>query len=119
MTLEKLKKLTNEQLNERFPFMITRNVFDGHICKDDETGEVLNQFFDWGWRDIQLVLAEHIKPIYDRFDKKTKDLFLPQEIKEKYGALRVYWSSSNEAIDNWTALAEYISSYTCLSLIHI
>lgn len=114
MTLEKLRELTNEQLNERFPFMVTRNAFDGHICKDDETGEVLNQFFDWGWRDIQLALAEHIKPIYDRWSAEAKEQFTLFDIKEKWGKLRTSWSGSNDAIDNWTSLAEHISSYTCI-----
>lgn len=114
MQLEELKKLTDEELNERFPFMITKNVFDGHICKDEDE-EVLNQFSDWGWRDIQLALAEHIKPIYDKFSDKEKEGFFPTEIKEKYGSLRCYWTASNEAINNWTNLAEHVSSYTCLN----
>lgn len=116
MKLEQLRKLSNEQLNERFPFMVSHNIFDGHICKDDD-GKVLNDFYSsWGWRDIQLVLAEHIKPIYDkRLSDKEKENFFLTEVKEKYGTLRYYWSASSEDIDNWTNLAEHISSYTCIN----
>lgn len=113
MTLKKLKELTNEQLNERFPFMVCKNAFAGEVIKDDN-GNTLNHFEDWGWRDIQLVLAEHIKPIYDTFSDEEKNGFMIQQVKEKFGELRTYWFSSNEAIDLWTQLAEYISSYTCI-----
>lgn len=112
MTLEKLKKLTDEQLNERFPFMVCHAI-SGEIPKD-ENGKILNHFSDWGWRDIQLVLAEHIKPIYDKFDDNAKKDFWLFDIKEKWGRLDTFWTVSNEAIDNWTTLAEYISSYTCI-----
>lgn len=113
MTLEKLKELNNEQLNERFPFMICRNAFTGEVVKD-EKGNVLNHFEDWGWRDIQLALVEHIKPVYDNFSDEEKNEFMIQQVKEKFGTLRTYWSSSNEVVDLWTQLAEYISSYTCI-----
>lgn len=113
MTLEKLRELNNKQLNERFPFMVCKNDFTGEMIRD-EKGNVLNHFEDWGWRDIQLVLAEHIKPIYDNFSDEEKNEFTIQQVKEKYGTLRIYWNFSNEVIDLWTQLAEYISSYTCI-----
>lgn len=114
MQLEQLKKLTDEQLNKRFPFMICRSVFGDKVCKDDD-GKVLNHFANWGWRDIQLILAEHIKPIYDSFNDEQKKDFFITECKEKYGSLRIYWTTSNEAINLWTDLAEYISSFTCIN----
>lgn len=114
MTLEILRTLTDEQLNERFPFMVCKNVFSGEVIKNDETGLAYNHFEDWGWRDIQLAWAEHIKPIYDNFTDEEKNDFMIQQIKEKFGELRQYTSFSNEAIDLWTTLAEYVSSYTCI-----
>lgn len=114
MILDKLKKLTNKELAERFPFMIVKDM-GGDIVYDPDNKEVPLLFFeDWGWRDIQLALAEHIKPIYDRFDDEQKKNFWIVEVKEKFGALRTTFTSFTSAIANWVNLAEYVSSYTCI-----
>lgn len=114
MILDKLKKLTNKELAERFPFMIVKDM-KGDIIYDFDDKEVPLLFFeDWGWRDIQLVLAEHIKPIYDRFDDEQKKNFWIIEVKEKFGKMRTSFTSFTPAIANWVNLAEHISSYTCI-----
>lgn len=118
MTLEKLKKLSNDELNERFPFMVCRKVYIDDNDKDDlvrdDFGHLVNHFEDWGWRDIQLALAEHIKPIYDKFKDETKQHFFLMNVKEKWGRLDNYWSLANDKIMDWDGLAEYVSSFTCI-----
>lgn len=114
MTLEKLKELSNQELNERFPFMIVYD-YQGKPILDENSKIAFNHFEDWGWRDIQLILAEHIKPIYDNlFSEEERKKFSILEVKEKYGTLRTYWSYENTAIYEWTNLAEYVSSFTCI-----
>lgn len=111
MTLSKLKTLTATQLITRFPFMAVYDN-DGRVVQDD--GLPMTHFMDWGWRDIQLALAEHIKPIYDKMDAKQKKLLQPENIKEKYGTMRHSFYAGNDGINAWVDLAEYVSSYTCI-----
>lgn len=112
MTLEELRELSEDELCDRFPFMVVRNIH-GELAKDDD-GKPYTHFHKWGWRDIQLVLAERILPIYKALPDDYMDIFYLSEVKEKFGVLRNYWSMSNEKVDLWTILAEYISSYTCI-----
>lgn len=111
MTLDKLKALANAQLVARFPFMA---VYDNNGKVVQDNGQPMTYFADWGWRDIQLALAEHIKPVYDKMDAEQKKLLQPEDVKEKYGTMRHSFYAGNDAIDAWTALAEHISSYTCI-----
>lgn len=100
MKLEKLKELNDTDLFVRFPFMFN---------------ERKNSWFqDWGWRDIQLILAEHIKSIYDSFTDEEKKNFIIIDVKEKFGAMRMYTTFTNEEIRKWIDLAEYVSSFTCI-----
>lgn len=112
MTLENLKKLTNKELSERFPFMVVYDFVGKPVL--GENGDALNHFKDWGWRDVQLALAEHLKPIYDRMSDEEKDNFKILQVKEKYGTLRTYFAYEPKNVLEWVNLAEYISSYTCI-----
>lgn len=41
-------------------------------------------------------------------------IYFYKSVGEKWGAYTHYWTSSNDAVDLWTMLAEYVSSYTCI-----
>lgn len=118
MILEKLRQLSDKELNERFPFMICHKAFIDENDKDDlvrdDNGNVVNHFEDWGWRDIQLALAEHVKPIYDNMSDEEKQCFYLQDCKEKYSRLDNLWSTWNRNVQDWDFLAEYISKFTCI-----
>lgn len=112
MKLEDLRELTDDELCDRFPFMVVRDT-SGRTIRDKD-GKAINSFCSWGWRDIQLALAEHILPIYKKLPDDEMDIFYLSGVKEKFGELRCYWSMSNDTVDLWTWLAQYISLYTCI-----
>lgn len=92
--------------------MVTKDNNGDAVLKDN--GQPMTYFEDWGWRDIQLALAEHIKPIYDKMSDEQKQILQVSDVKEKYGTMRYDFYGGNDAIAAWVDLAEYISSYTCI-----
>lgn len=114
MMLEKLRGLSDSDLNKRFPFMVCYD-YDNNPIVDTLTGVAYNHFNrDWGWLDIQLVLAEHIRSLYLNLSEKDRRNFIITDVKEKYGTLRTSFSNCYSEAMLWTDLAEYVSSYTCI-----
>lgn len=114
MKLSELKKLTNNELAIRFPFLVVRE-WNGKLAKDDDDSYLIEINGMNGWRDILLCWAEKVKPIFDNLDKEAQKNFYIMECKEKWGGLRLDTSSvPTERIDEFITMAEHLSQYTCL-----
>jgi hypothetical protein len=109
MKLSELKKLSNEQLAERFPFVVGRDNND--VPSIDEGIKLYMN----GWTDLLFCWAEKVKPIFDKLDKKTQDNFYIFDYKEKWGTLRLDLSCiPNDEIDKLTTMVEHLSEYCCI-----
>ena len=114
MKLSELKKLTNNDLASRFPFIIVRN-WNGELAKDEDGNYYLEIDGMNGWRDILLCWAEKVKPIFDTLDKEVQKNFYIMECKEKWGCLRIDTTCiPTPKIDEYTSMAEHLSEWTCL-----
>lgn len=141
MVLEEIKKLSKKEFGERYPFVIVRE----HV-KDEESGKwILRKSYweedqpeegikkgdpclefyldDWhGWSDILLCWAEKVKPIFDQMPKETQDAFYIEQLKEKYGDMRLYVPCVKEPFDkinDYTTMVEHLSTYTCFQCGHL
>lgn len=94
MTIEE-----NEQLIKDFPFLRCRNVFTGKYIYEDGMNEStwLGAVPD-GWRDIFIDMCKEINIEYNKLTDEQKEMFQIVEVKEKYGALRVYCKSYTKEV---------------------
>lgn len=69
-----------------------------------------------GWYNIITELCYHIDSHVEWKQRQTfndcSDVVIEQ-IKEKYGTLRFYYSGGDSTVDSLVSLAESMSSYTC------
>ena len=116
MKLSELKKLTNNELASRFPFIIVRN-WNGELAKDEDGNYYLEIDGMNGWRDLLLCWAEKVKPIYDSIaDENLKNNFYLMDVKEKWGCLRIEVSYIlTPKVYEFTLMAEYLSKWTCIN----
>lgn len=133
MKLSEIKKLSKKEFAERYPFVQIRqwdrDTRTNKLCfyeEDDEygnkKGDPYLEFYinDWyGWSDILLCWAEKVKPIYDALSKENQEKFYIEQLKEKYGDMRLYTSVSNEQIERYTDMVEHLSTYTCMQCGHL
>lgn len=115
MKLSELKKLTNNELASRFPFIVVRE-WNGELAKDEEGNYYLEIDGMNGWRDLLLCWAEKVKPIYDSItDENLKNNFYLMDVKEKWGCLRIDVTCiPTPKIDEYTSMAEHLSEWTCI-----
>lgn len=141
MTLNEIKKLSRKEFGERYPFVIIReNVKDkdsgewilkkSYWAEDEpeigvKKGDPILEFYGdiWaGWSDILLCWAEKVKPIFDQMPKETQDAFYIEQLKEKYGDMRLYTphlKAPFDKINDYTTMAEHLSTFTCLHCGHL
>ena len=110
--MTELDGLKKEQIFEKYPFLVMRTPWDGHVIEDTEITEYDN--CPVGWREIFLDVIKVISSSYDNWTKKQKQDFYFTDIKEKFGALRIYTSFSTDKISNAIEYAETTSAYTCI-----
>jgi ribosomal protein L37AE/L43A len=102
-----MKKELEQKLAERFPTFFR-----------DLGGDPMNTCMAWGcecgsgWYDILFQMCLDIeKELEDKAE--LKEAFRFDQIKEKWGTLRVYSSGNNEIIYKIIALAEHNSGTVC------
>lgn len=115
MKLSELKKLTNNELASRFPFIVVRE-WNGELAKDEDGNYFLEIDGMNGWRDLLLCWSEKVKPIYDSItDENLKNNFYLIDAKEKYGCLRIDVSCiPTPKIDEYISMTEHLSEWTCI-----
>lgn len=108
----------NKELCERYPFLIPRNVWTDEIIwewlRDEKKyGWTLVEQFPTGWwKAFGLMMCEELREDLIKYDYLDKFRF--EEIKEKFGQLRVYYngipieSDVNNIIDKYSILSENI-----------
>lgn len=102
-----MKEELEKQLFERFPFFEARNAWTGDKLNIPMPTECGN-----GWYNILYKLCEKIEEDLKLYPNED---FCFQQIKEKYGGLRVYTSSIplESKIFDYTNEAEEESELTC------
>lgn len=103
----------NKWLCKRYPFLIPRNVFSDEICWDKKYSWTLADEIPKGWwKAFGLQLCEELREDLIRYNYLDKLRLL--QIKEKYGALRIYTngipvgSKVFEIIEHYSVLSENI-----------
>lgn len=90
-------KLIEETLAEKYPYINTNDyIWHELIHTAQEYGP--------GWNDLIIELIEKIDETYKKHNIDTQD-FKIEEIKEKYGGLRIYASSIIEEV--YKLISEY------------
>lgn len=108
----------NKELCKRYPFLIPRNVWSDEIIwerlrNERKYGWTLVEEFPTGWwKAFGLMMCEELREDLIKYDYLDKFRF--EEIKEKFGQLRVYYngipieSDVNNIIDKYSILSENI-----------
>lgn len=107
------KEITEKLLLERFPLCFAdrnRSMQETAMCWGLECGE--------GWRGIIYDACSKAEPLITKWLKENPEenkQWTPRlsQVKEKYGTLRMYWSSYPPGLDKIEAEAETKSETTC------
>lgn len=108
----KQTKIRNRKLIKKYPWIIPRNVWTGKIPDD----------YDYSYTEWELPVGWHksfgmmyLKELGDAVEEAgLKNKFMIDEIKEKYGQLRVYVNNETEKIHRIISKYEHISENVCI-----
>ena len=104
--------MTNEELLTRYPWLVTRNRFTDQPYYD---GSTELDMMPTGWREaFGEQMCEEMDNEMLTWSKSNYDNFRIIQIKEKWGALRVYVNFSSEELDKILAKYTTTSRVTCL-----
>ena len=103
--------MTNEQLLERYPFLIPRNVWTDKIIEN--TDWTLLDDMPQGWRiAFGEQMCEEIREVLIKYDYLYK--YRITQIKEKYGSLRWYDNGAPKEVHDIIMKYEKLSETTCI-----
>lgn len=120
----KKQREANKRICKRFPFLIPRFAFDNKIIWDVRwKGErrekaysftLADSFENGWWKAFGLQLCEELREDLVRCDYLYE--FRIMEVKEKFGALRVYTGSLPEGSEVWEIIDDYerLSENICM-----
>lgn len=105
-------KMYNKKLCKRYPFLVPRNVWTDEVVWDyDYTWTELN-CLEQGWRkSFGLQLMEDLRK--ELIKSNRLDKFRFDQIKEKYGSLRLYSHGGTQEVFDILQNYEYISQFIC------
>lgn len=107
----KIIKLNNKQLVERYPFLIPRNVWTDKISDDYDYSYTLMYCVPKGWTLLFLMCCEELR------NQLIKDNYLDKfrfsQVKEKYGTLRLYTFGHSAKVNKIIMKYEHLSKYVC------
>lgn len=111
-TKEKQLKMKNRQLAKKYPWIAPRDWMTGRISKDYDYSYTYWEL-PIGWHKAfgKMYLEELAQAVKDAHAEKD---FLIEEVKEKYGMLRVYVNNYSKPIDRVIDKYEYISQNVCI-----
>ena len=107
--------MTNEQLLNRYPFLIPRNSFTGKIVDGfDYTYNEMEANIPAGWwKRWGELWCEDLLNFCKQNNYDPNEVMLLQ-VKEKFGGLRVYHNGLPEGWTEHEYAWEYISQHTCI-----
>ena len=108
----KREKIRNRKLIKQYPWILPRNVFTGKVPDDYDYSYVVWELPN-GWHKAfgQMYLEELDTAVKEAGLERD---FMIYQIKEKYGALRVYTSGASDKIFNIIDKYEHISEHVCI-----
>ena len=103
------------ELLHKYPFLRHRNVWTGEQVFHGKSRNLEDNYYKYwdgsGWEDLwKNRFLPRLFAAYDKLSKKDKRYFGFEQIKEKFGSLRIYMSGCPKDLDT---IAEWISEYTC------
>ncbi|MCK7507738.1 MAG: hypothetical protein MZV70_29270 [Desulfobacterales bacterium] len=66
-----------------------------------------------GWKKLLFNLCDHLVEEYQKLSAEEQSRCYITDIKEKFGTLRVYMSTSNKDMEAWIRVAESVAAVTC------
>lgn len=120
-TNDDLKKEYNKELIEKYPWCIPPDRWDPLYVHPqdinpnyDYTWTMLDDMDD-GWRiAFGEDFCNDIQAIYETLSDENKQRFYPAQIKEKFGALRVYWNVEVNGMSDIIRKYEDMSRKICV-----
>ena len=107
--------MTNEELINRYPWLTPRNRFTDQPYKNEEYLYTELDAMPEGWRKaFGEQMCEEMNQEMLTWSKKEYDGFRIMQIKEKWGALRVYVNYGSEKLYDIIAKYTTTSRVTCL-----
>lgn len=110
---KKRTKMQNKKLIKRYPFLLPRNCWTGKVVDDYDYSYTEYDCIDIGWRKaFGKLLLEDLREACI----KTNYLYelRLEQIKEKYGQLRIYTNAAPQEIHDVIRKYEFISEYVCI-----
>lgn len=107
----------NEQLIEKYPWLLPRNVWTDEIAEDYDFSYTLLDDMPTGWRVAfgEKMCAEIQAALEKMKDKNAVNQFRVVQIKEKFGQLRFYTNFYTKEIDEVIDKYTELSGTTCIT----
>lgn len=102
--------MTDKELVERYPFLKVDPEYN-YIDKPEELYSEEDLYIPKGWRDLFLKCCEELREALVKLDMLDK--FKIDQLKEKYGSMRIYTNISNPIINSIIERYTIISEFTC------
>ena len=104
----------NRELCAKYPILIPRNSY-GKKCENFDYSHTYLESIPWGWRvGFGESWAKDIQKVINNLPQEEADKIFIVQIKEKFGALRQYFSyytdELRDVIDNYML----VSKHTCI-----
>lgn len=102
--------MTDKELLERYPFLRVDPEYN-YIDTPEELYSEEGLYIPKGWRDLFLKCCEELRDELIKINKL--DEFKINQLKEKYGSMRIYTNISDPTINDIINRYEIISQFTC------
>lgn len=101
-------------LLDKYPFL-NYHALDNSFCYESEEERIQHNYYkEWdgsGWEGLWKKYLSKLFKEYETWTQEDKELFRFQDVKEKYGELRIYTSFGSGK--NLEGIAESLSGWTC------
>ena len=102
----------NKELTARYPFLLPRNVFTDEISEDYDYSWTRLDEVEEGWKELFLQMCKEIRDAL--IEANYLDKFRFSQIKEKWGALRIYHFGAPQKVIDIIRKYEKLSARTCV-----
>lgn len=116
MFRDKLIKIRNKKLCKKYPFLLPVNVWTGKVSDDYDYSYTLNDCLVGSWQKFSPKIWKELKAIL--IEGNYLHDFYFEQIKEKYGTLRLYYGSIPTKISDkmyaWENKYKKLSEQVCI-----